>query len=126
MVAELKKQQVEEVEFKSYCIKELDETEKTTFAKNVQKEDLETTIAQLAALMEKLASEIAAAQDQIATTKTEILKASQSREKANAEFQTLVADQRATQTILTKALNRLEHFYSSSARALLQSKSAQT
>merc|ERR1719160_2332230 len=112
MVAELKKQQVEEVEFKSYCIKEqnesnalpsweLDETEKTTFAKNVQKEDLETKIAQLAALIEKLASEIAAAQDLIATTKTEILKASQSREKANAEFQTLVADQRATQAILT-------------------------
>merc|ERR1719456_1556262 len=96
MVAELKKQQVEEVEFKSYCIKELDETEKTTFAKNVQKEDLETKIAQLAALMEKLASEIASAQDQIATTKTEILKASQSREKANSEFQTLVADQIAT------------------------------
>jgi hypothetical protein len=126
MVAELKKQQVEEVEFKSYCIKELDETEKTTFAKNVQREDLETTIAQLAALMEKLASEIADAQDKIATTKTEILKASQYREKENSEFQTLVADQRATKAILTKALNRLEHFYTKTTGGEFVQKATQT
>merc|ERR1719436_2226742 len=44
MVAELKKEQEEEVKFKAYCTKELDVTEKTTFTKTVQKEDLETKI----------------------------------------------------------------------------------
>jgi uncharacterized membrane-anchored protein YhcB (DUF1043 family) len=126
MIAELKKEQEEEVKFKAYCRKELDVTEKTTFKKNVQREDLETKIAQLAALMEKLASEIAEAQEQIATTKTEILKASQAREKQNSEFQTLVADQRATQVILTKALNRLEAFYTKTTGGSLLQKAAQT
>merc|ERR1719401_3044981 len=40
-----------------------------------------------------------------------IKKASQVREAENAEFQTTVADQRATQDILTKALGKLQEFY---------------
>jgi hypothetical protein len=111
MVAELKKEQVEEVEFKAFCGKELDQTEKTTYHKNVLKKDLETKLDQLAALMDKLAKEIAEAQSQIADTKTEILKASQGREEENSVFQTTVADQRATQAILKKALDRMLVFY---------------
>jgi chromosome segregation ATPase len=126
MIAELKKEQEEEVKFKAYCRKEIDETEQTTFKKNVQREDLETKIAQLAALMEKLANEIADAQEQIATTKTEILQASQQREKENSEFQTLVADQRATKAILTKALRRLEAFYKKAKGGDFLQKAAQT
>jgi len=55
--------------------------------------------------------EITEAKAQISTTEVEIKKASQNREKENAEFQTLVAEQRATQNILRKALTRLEDFY---------------
>ena len=40
----------------------------------------------------------------------EIKKASQNREQENAEFQQTVADQRATQDILSKALLRLQDF----------------
>eukprot|EP00929_Paragymnodinium_shiwhaense_P055817 TRINITY_DN2793_c0_g3_i1.p1 TRINITY_DN2793_c0_g3~~TRINITY_DN2793_c0_g3_i1.p1 ORF type:complete len:796 (+),score=350.66 TRINITY_DN2793_c0_g3_i1:78-2465(+) len=111
LVAELKVQQEEEVKFKAYCTKELDENEKATFNKNEEKKDLEATIAQLEALMEKLTAEIKAATENIAATKLDVKKASQSREDENAEFQTVVADQRATQDILAKALQRLKDFY---------------
>jgi hypothetical protein len=126
MIAELKKEQVEMVKFKSYCIKELDETDKTTYKKTVLKQDLETKIDQLAALMEKLAKEIGEAETNVEDTKTEILKASQNREVENSEFQTLVADQRATQAILTKALTRLSAFYKKTAGGDLLQKAAQT
>merc|ERR1719266_1983495 len=62
-------------------------------------------------MSEQLAKEIKEAKEQMATAQAEIKKATQAREAENAEFQTTVADQRATQTILKKALLRLEDFY---------------
>jgi chromosome segregation ATPase len=117
MVSELKVEQEEEVKFKTYCAKELNLNEKQTYETDEQKEDLEASIAKLSKLIKKLAEEIADANNQIAETETAILKASQVREGENAEFQTVVADQRATQDILTKALGKLKAFYKS---ALLQ------
>merc|ERR1719291_865704 len=111
LVTELKEQQAEEVEFKAYCVKEFNENEKAVFAKTEEKEDLEANMDQLASLMKKLAEEIEEANKQIADTQLEMKKASESRENENAEFQTVVADQRATQAILEKALSRLEDFY---------------
>lgn len=111
MVATLKKEQQEEVDFKAYCTKELDENEKAAYTKNQQIQGLEGQLEKLTALMEKLAKEIKQAQADTAETKLQIKKASEVREGENAEFQTTVADQRATQTILTKALMRLKDFY---------------
>lgn len=111
MVANLKKEQQEEVEFKAYCTKELDENEKAAYAKSQQIKDLEGQLEKLAALMDKLSKEIEQAQADIAETKVQIKKASEVREGENTEFQTTVADQRATQTILAKALMRLKDFY---------------
>merc|ERR1719281_186964 len=72
--------------------------------------------------MKKLNDEIKAAKAQIADTELAIKKASQVREGENAEFQTTVADQRATQAILTKALGKLQEFYK---KAFLIQKSKQ-
>jgi len=111
MVADLKKEQEEEVKFKSYCTKELNLNEKSTYDKTEQKEDLEALIAKLTKLIKKTGEEIAEANQQIADTEVAIKKASQVREGENAEFQTTVADQRATQDILKKALLKLKAFY---------------
>merc|ERR1740117_16250 len=73
---------------------------------------------QLTTLMERLTKEIEEAKATIANTETEIKKASEAREKENAEYQTVIAEQRATQTILKKALAKLEGFYKK--KALLQ------
>merc|ERR1711920_293777 len=111
MLVNLKQEQEDEVEFKAWCTKEFDTTEKTTYDKNELRKDLEQKIAELAKLIEKLAAEIADHKAEIASTEVEIKKASQQRESENAEFQTVVADQRATQAILAKALQKLKDFY---------------
>merc|ERR1719375_940808 len=120
MTADLKEEQASEVKFKAHCDKEFDATDKETFRKNEEKEDLENTIEKLAKLMTKLSEEIAAAKSQIADTEVAIKKASQVRETENADFQTTIADQRATQDILSKALGKLKEFYKKAA--LLQNK----
>merc|ERR1719174_3081800 len=111
MVADLKEEQASEVKFKAHCDKEFDATDKEKFRKNEEAEDLQIKIDQLAKLMTKLTEEIQAAKSQIADTEVAIKKASQVREAENAEFQTTIADQRATQAILTKALGKLKEFY---------------
>merc|ERR1719440_1452464 len=111
MVAELKAEQAEEVKLKEYCTSELNENEQQTYTKTEEKEDLERKMEQLTTLKERLTKEIEEAKTTIANTELEIKKAGEAREKENAEFQTTVADQRATQTILKKALVKLEGFY---------------
>eukprot|EP00747_Dinoflagellata_sp_TGD_P136791 gnl/TRDRNA2_/TRDRNA2_175597_c0_seq49.p1 gnl/TRDRNA2_/TRDRNA2_175597_c0~~gnl/TRDRNA2_/TRDRNA2_175597_c0_seq49.p1 ORF type:complete len:417 (-),score=163.24 gnl/TRDRNA2_/TRDRNA2_175597_c0_seq49:78-1178(-) len=117
MVKELKVEQQEEVEFKAYCEAEFDKNEKETFTKNKEKEDLEGKMDQLGKTIKQLTKEIADAKKQIADTEVAIKKASETREAENAEYQTVVADQRATQTILKKAVKKLESFYKKAAAA---------
>lgn len=111
MVADLKKEQADEVTFKAHCEAEFGSTEKETFHKKDVKGDLEANIDSLAKLMEKLTEEIGVATSQIADSEVAIKKASQVREGENSEFQKVVADQRATQAILEKALGKLQEFY---------------
>merc|ERR1719473_770653 len=80
MVGELKQEQEEEVKFKTYCNKELNQNEKDTYNKNEQKEDLEALIQKLTKLIKKLKEEIADNKAQIADTEVAIKKASQVRE----------------------------------------------
>lgn len=118
MVAELKEQQKEEVKLKEFCTTKFNENEQQTYIKTEEKEDLEQKIDGLISDIERLTKEIAEADELIKTTEVEIKKASEAREKENAEFQTTVADQRATQVILKKALKRMNDFYKK--KALLQ------
>jgi len=111
LVADLKKEQADEVAFKAECVKHLDENEKAIYESTETKTDLEAKIDSLAKTMAKLAEEIAADKKAVAETELEIKKASQAREEENADFQVTIADQRATQDILLKALSKLEEFY---------------
>merc|ERR1719217_1803835 len=54
MVAELKKQQKDEVKKKDFCVEELYQNERQTTAKYEYKADLETKIADLEALIQEL------------------------------------------------------------------------
>merc|ERR1719371_119958 len=73
-------------------------------------EDLELTIKQLTEAIDTLKAEVAEMQVQMK-------RAGEDREKENKEFQMTVADQRATQKLLTAALNILKGFYSKKAKA---------
>merc|ERR1719171_2978105 len=118
MVAELKEQQKEEVKLKEFCTTKFNENEQQTYTKTEEKKDLEQKIDGLISDIERLTKEIKEAEETIKTTEVEIKKASEAREKENAEFQTTAADQRATQVILKKALKRMNDFYKK--KALLQ------
>jgi len=118
MIEQLKKEMKEEVEKKDWCRDELHKNEMAMTAKYEDKEDAETTIANHAATVARLKDEIAAAQAEIKQTQIDIKQASENRQKENTEYQTTVADQRATQQILAKAMDKLKGFYSKKASLL--------
>jgi chromosome segregation ATPase len=111
MMADLKKQMEQEVQQKATCTQEFADNEKMTFEKTTLKEDLVAAMESLERKMKTLGEEIGAAKDELAATQEAIKEAGATREKENKQFQAVVADQRATQTVLNKALKRLEQFY---------------
>lgn len=126
LVAELKAEQQEEVELKLFCQKEFDANEKTTYKKSEEKRDIKATIESLATLIAKLKEEIGAAKERVSEAHKEIKFASEDREAENAEYQQVVSDQRATQTILKKALDKLAAVYKAQARGVAALQGEQT
>merc|ERR1719428_183674 len=120
MVVSLKKTQKDEVDKKDFCNKDLHENEMKTTEKTNLKEDLTQAIADLETSKTTLADEIAALKESVATAQTEMKKASEIRLAENTEFQMTITDQKATQEILLKTLDRLKAFYS---KSFLQTKS---
>jgi len=123
MVAQLKKEQKDEVAKKDYCRDELHKNDMETTGEYDNKADLEAKVKNLSTLKERLTQEIKANNDEISETQVEIQRANENRQKSNKEFQVTVSDQRATQEILAKAMDKLKGFYSKKA-AFLQGASA--
>jgi septal ring factor EnvC (AmiA/AmiB activator) len=117
MIEELTAQQQDEVEHRDYCTKEFNQNDKNVFDRNDEKGDLQRKIQELTNTIATLTQEIADHNTEIAATQVSIKKAGEDREAENADFQTTVADQRATQQILDKVVQRLGQFYK---KALLQ------
>merc|ERR1719428_1593376 len=111
MIVALKKTQEDEVVKKDFCNKELHENELKTTEKTNLKEDLTQAIADLETSKTTLADEIKTLKESVATAQTEMKRASELRLAANTEFQMTITDQKATQEILLKALDRLKAFY---------------
>mmetsp|Transcript_17540 Transcript_17540/g.44113 ORF Transcript_17540/g.44113 Transcript_17540/m.44113 type:complete len:771 (-) Transcript_17540:81-2393(-) len=126
MMADLKDQQAEEVTFKDHCGSEMDSTETTLYEKGELKKDLQSNIERLESLMKKLDEEIEASKVQISGAQIEVKKAGQQREQENKEFQSVVADQRATQAILDKALMKLKDFYHKNIGKAVLAQTSQT
>merc|ERR1712224_954850 len=87
--------------------------------KEREKEDLLALIEDLELTIKTLASEIDTLKAEIAEMQVQMKRAGEDREKENKEFQATVADQRATQKLLTAALNILKGFYEKKAKAAL-------
>merc|ERR1719238_344326 len=90
MIADIEKESDDEVHLKAKCKEEFHQNEMETMAiedtiKDLKKEILETTI--------------------------ELQRSAELRVKQNKEYQSAIADQKATQSILKKALDRLGKFY---------------
>merc|ERR1719158_1635688 len=75
-----------------------------------QIKDLTTKISDLQAAVATAGDEIEQLQAAIHGN-VELMRASQNRVEENHEFQQVVADQRATQAVLNKAIDRMAQFY---------------
>jgi len=115
MVAELEKQQQDEVEKKDWCVKEFHENDKADKAADTKKGNLETKRDDLKKSVDTLASDMKTTKAEVAELKNQMKRASQNREGANADYQQTITDQRMTQMVLNKAMNTMKEVY-----ALLQ------
>jgi chaperonin cofactor prefoldin len=117
MVDKLKKEQQDEMKFKDYCIEEIDQVERDIAHKERDRDELNALISDLKLTIETLDKEIEVLKAEIAELQVEMKRATENRNKEKAEFETTVADQRATQKLLAISLKILSDFYNA---ALIQ------
>eukprot|EP00746_Dinoflagellata_sp_MGD_P161928 gnl/MRDRNA2_/MRDRNA2_89268_c0_seq1.p1 gnl/MRDRNA2_/MRDRNA2_89268_c0~~gnl/MRDRNA2_/MRDRNA2_89268_c0_seq1.p1 ORF type:complete len:694 (-),score=233.44 gnl/MRDRNA2_/MRDRNA2_89268_c0_seq1:48-2129(-) len=115
MVAQLAKEQEEEVQHKDFCVDEINANEKETQSKEQKKGTLESEIDNLTEQIDKLGKLIMELKAKIADLQVQLKRAGEDKVKENSLFQTTIADQRATQKLLAGALNILKGFYDKAA-----------
>merc|ERR1719213_708802 len=123
MVDKLIKEKEDEIKHKDFCIEEINNNERDTEMKERDRDDLVAKIDDLTSAIDSLSKAIEVLKAEVAEMQVQMKRAGEDREKANKEFQTTVADQRATQKLLTAAPNILKGFYEKAA--LVQKKSEQ-
>merc|ERR1712224_862558 len=110
MIAQLLKEKEDEIKHKDFCVDDFNTNQLQTEKKEREKTDLEALIDDLKMTIAKL-TEIAALEADIAETQMQLKRAGEDREAENKEFQQTVADQRATQKLLSAAMAVLKGFY---------------
>jgi hypothetical protein len=120
MLGQLKTEQDDERKHKDWCIDELNSNDKQTTDGYDAQDSLAVQLEELTLEVKKLKAEIAASTKQIADTLLEMKHAGEDRAAESKQYQETVADQKATQVILKKALDRLQAFYSKGSAALVQ------
>merc|ERR1719364_591395 len=121
MIDKLLQEKEDEIKKKDFCVDSLNTNMRTTETTEQEKADAIAKADDHKNAMERLTKEIADNNAEIARQRVELKKASEERNKANKYFQETVADQRATQKLLSAALGVLKSFYEKAA--LLQEKS---
>merc|ERR1719463_120115 len=111
MISDIKAESDEEVHMREKCKEEFHKNDMEVMEIDETIKDLTTKINDLTSTIDTLEKEIAALKAEIQETTIEVQRSNELRVKQNKEFQSAVADQRATQAILKKALDRLGDFY---------------
>jgi len=124
MVTQLMKEKADEIKHKDFCVDEFNTNQLQTEKKDRAKEDLIALIEDLELTIKTLSSEIDTLKSEVAELQVQMKRAGEDRELENKEFQQTVADQRASQKLLTAALNILKGFYEKKEAALLQQEPA--
>merc|ERR1719235_2772853 len=115
MIVDLVDEQKAEVKHKDFCVEELNTNQLKTEQKDIRKEDLTAKVEDLTMTIKTLGEAIAKLTQEISEAQIQLKRAGEDREFANMDFQAVVADQRATQKLLEKALAVLEGFYGKAA-----------
>merc|ERR1719271_1395721 len=111
MIADIEQESKDEVALKAMCTDKFHKNDMEIMENEDLLKELTTKINDFAAAIDTLTKEIAALKAEILETTIELQRSSELRVKQNKEFQSAVADQRATQAILKKALDWLSKFY---------------
>jgi len=122
MVAQLLKEKEDEIKHKDFCVDEFNTNQLQTEKKEREKKDLIAKIEDLEMTIDALTKAIDKLKAEIAEMQVQMKRAGEDREKENKEFQSTVADQRATQKLLKAALTVLQDFYGKKAALLQRSK----
>jgi len=118
MLAELKSQQKAEYAKWETCKKDIDSTEDKIWNGKVEKRDLGEKHKDIENTIKVGDTDIADLKKQVADAEVSLKTAGEQRKADNQLFQTDMADQRATITILNMALTRLKEFYAPKAGLL--------
>jgi len=111
LVVEYKQQQKDEVDKRDWCKDEFAKNGRDTQKGYDKKDSLQTKIADLTKSIETLTADIGTTETEVADTQEQMKRASENREGENAEYQQTISDQRVTQMILAKALDRMKQVY---------------
>jgi hypothetical protein len=126
MIAQLRMQQADELKKHDWCNAELHSNEVATMKTEDKKADLTAKVEDLASTLARLTEETATAKSNIAQLQVDMQRASENRKQENMDFQSTVADQRATMSVLHTALERLAKFYDEEALVQAKAKGGQT
>merc|ERR1719495_910459 len=111
MVANLKKEQVDDANKKEYCDKQFDLSEDKKKELELSVSDSETAIEEMEGSIEKLTEELAALKKGIKALDKSVAEATEQRKEENAEYKELKQSDTAAKEILLFAKNRLNKFY---------------
>merc|ERR1719215_923482 len=115
MIAQLLKEKADEIKHKDFCVDEFNTNQLQTEKKEREKQDLIAKVGDLEMTIKALTEAIDTLKSEIAEMQVQMKRAGEDREKENKEFQSTVADQRATQKLLKAALTVLQDFYGKSS-----------
>merc|ERR1712129_557552 len=111
MVANLKKEQIDDQNKKEYCDKQFDLSEDKKKELEMSVSDSETAIDEMEGDIEKLTEEIAALTKGIKKLDKSVAEATEQRKEENTEYKELKQSDTAAKKILGFAKNRLNKFY---------------
>jgi len=115
MVTQLLQEKADEIKHKDFCVDEFNKNQLQTEKKEREKKDLIAKSEDLEMQIDELTKAIDTLKSEIAEMQVQMKRAGDDREKQNKEFQTTIADQRATQKLLEGALSILQDFYGKAA-----------
>jgi len=108
MVKDLKQEKADDVKHKDYCNEALHKNDVAQDLKTKEIEKLDATINDLTNTIKELTDSIATLTAEVLDSSTQLKRAGEDREAENSDFQVTVSDQRATQKLLTSALDVLK------------------
>merc|ERR1719333_186003 len=111
MVANLAKEQEGDDSLKTYCDKELDESEDKKKMLENSISDSETAIEETEGAIKTLAEEIESLKDAIKALDKSVAEATDMRKAEHTEYETLMANDAQAKEVLLWAKNRLNKFY---------------